>query len=64
MIASDNRIAAFETDTANFQFIDPNEGKLTINVELIFRRAFIELMDQKGWDVPDVMMAEEIIILE
>ncbi|MCK5793418.1 MAG: hypothetical protein KAH12_01845 [Anaerolineales bacterium] len=64
LIVSDNRIAAYETDITNFQFIDPEEGKLTIDVKLIYRRAFIELMDQKSWDVPDIMMAEEIIILE
>ena len=45
-------------------FIVPDEGKYKINVKLIFRRAFIDLMEQKGWDMPDIMMAEENIILE
>jgi len=63
-IVSDNRIAAFETDKTNFQFVDPIEGKLTINVKLVYRRAFIELMDQKSWDAPDIIMAEEVIVLE
>jgi len=63
-IVSDNRIAAYETDTTSFQFVDLNEGKLTFNVKLIYRRAFIELIEQKGWDVPDIMMAEEVIVLE
>jgi hypothetical protein len=63
-IVSDNRIAAYETDTTSFQYVDPNEGKLSFNVKLIYRRAFIELMDQKGWDVPDIMMEEQWIILK
>jgi len=44
--------------------IDPDQGKLMINIKLIYRRAFIEAMDLKGWDVPDIIMAEEVIILE
>ncbi len=63
-IVSDNRIAAYETDTTHFKFVDPNEGKMTIYVKLIYRRAFIELMDQKSWDVPDIIMEEQWIILK
>ncbi|MCD6425904.1 MAG: hypothetical protein J7L35_10435 [Anaerolineales bacterium] len=63
-IVSDNRIAAFDSDTTEYMFIVPDEGKYKINVKLIFRRAFIDLMEQKGWDMPDIMMAEENIILE
>jgi hypothetical protein len=28
----------------------------------MFRWAFKTLMDQKGWDVPDVVMAQERIV--
>ncbi len=29
-----------------------------MKVTLLFRRAFKELMDQKGWEVPDIVMEE------
>ena len=32
-----------------------------VTVTLLFRRAFIELMDQKGWNTPDIIMAQEFI---
>jgi hypothetical protein len=34
---------------------------LEISVTLLFRRAFIGLMDQKGWDVPDIVMEQQVI---
>lgn len=58
-IVSDNRIAAFETDTNTYAFSLPGSGKAHVEVTLIFRRAFKELMNQKGWDVPDIVMAEQ-----
>jgi len=57
-IVSDNRIAALATDTSAYTFAAPQEGTAVIGIKLIFRRAFIELMDRKGWDVPDIVMAE------
>jgi len=62
-IVSDNRIAAFETDTSTYAFALPNDVKAHVEVTLIFRRAFIELMDQKGWDVPDIVMAEQTLLV-
>ena len=55
-VVSDNRLAAFEVDTTTYTFALPATGKPTITVTLLFRRAFIELMEQKGWDVPDIVM--------
>ncbi len=55
-VVSDNRIAAFQTDTSTYTFTAPQEGESTIEVTLLFRRAFKELMDQKGWNVPDIVM--------
>jgi hypothetical protein len=34
-----------------------------VRVRLLFRRAFIELIDQKSWDAPDILMEEEILTL-
>jgi hypothetical protein len=36
---------------------------VTVEVTLLFRRAFKELMDQKGWDTPDIVMERKVIIL-
>jgi hypothetical protein len=33
-------------------------------VRLLFRRAFIELMDQKDWDVPNILMVSQTIEVE
>lgn len=63
-VVGDNRIAAFATDTSTYAFAAPGEGEITIEVTLLFRRAFIELMDQKGWEVPDIVMEHECITIE
>lgn len=60
---SDNRIAAFETDASSYVFAAPTNGKAAVRVTLLFRRAFKEVMDQKGWDVPDILMEEEIPVI-
>jgi len=61
VLVSDNRLAAFATDTSDYTFAVPVEGEVTIEVKLLFRRAFIELMDQKGWDVPDILMEAAVL---
>jgi hypothetical protein len=33
-------------------------------VRLLFRRAFIELTDQKDWDVPNILMVSQTIEVE
>lgn len=63
-VVSDTRLAPFETDTNRFIFAAPESGEVTLKVSIYFRRAFIDLMDQKGWDTPDIIMEQESIILE
>jgi hypothetical protein len=36
---------------------------LTVEAHLIFRRAFYDLMQQKGWDVPDMVMEQKTATL-
>ena len=60
-IVSDNRIAAFETDTSRYTFTLPSDRQAQVEVTLLFRRAFKELMDQKGWDVSDIIMARQTL---
>jgi hypothetical protein len=62
-VVSDNRLAAYKTDTSTYTFTLPEGEDITIKVELLFRRAFIEIMDQKGWDVPDIVMEQETLVL-
>jgi hypothetical protein len=58
-IVSDNRIPAFGSDTSSYTFATPPDGSAYIQVTLLYRRAFIQLMDWKGWDVPDIVMETE-----
>lgn len=58
-IVSDNRLAALATDTSTYTFTAPDAGDVKIEVTLLYRRAFIELMDQKGWEVPDIVMEQQ-----
>lgn len=62
-MVSDNRIAAFAEDSTSFEFLPPEKGKAIITVSLLYRRAFIELMEQKKWDVPDTLMAQQKIVV-
>ncbi|HJX37097.1 MAG TPA: hypothetical protein VJ714_00725 [Anaerolineae bacterium] len=54
-------VAAFTTDTSTYAFAAPDEGEVTVEVTLLFRRAFMELMDQKGWNVPDKIMEHQAV---
>ena len=63
-IVSDNRIPAMESDITNYIFKTSKVSEtFEVSVRLLFRRAYIELMDQKGWDDPDILMEEEVVEL-
>jgi hypothetical protein len=62
-LASDNRLAAYATDVSRYRFSAPVTGQATIEVTLLFRRAFKTLMVQKGWDVPDLIMARQRLVI-
>jgi hypothetical protein len=57
-VVSDNRLSAYGSDVSLYEFELPVEGNFAVDVSLIYRRAFIALMDQKGWKVPDVVLAQ------
>lgn len=59
-ILSDNRIPAMGSDTTSYIFPAPSDGRSNIRVTLLYRRPFKELMDLKGWDVPDIVMEEVV----
>lgn len=54
-VVSDNRIPAMGSDTTVYQFSAP-ESSVAIEVTLLFRRAYIDLADQKGWGAADIVM--------
>lgn len=62
-IVQDNRISAFETDTSRYRFAAAG-GRCHIEATLLFRRAFIELAELKGWDATDIVMARERLTIE
>jgi hypothetical protein len=56
-ILEDNRIHARETDLSSYEFQPPSDsGPVTVTAKLIFRRAFKQLAEQKGWNNPDILM--------
>ena len=63
ILVSDNRLAAFASDSTSFAFVPPEAGDVGITVTLLYRRAYIELMDWKKWDVPDIVMVREDLVV-
>ncbi|NNC76179.1 MAG: hypothetical protein HKN93_11810 [Acidimicrobiia bacterium] len=60
-VLSDNRIAALASDTTRYEFVVGTDGRVEVTATLLFRRAFIDLMEQKGWNVADIEMARVVI---
>ena len=59
-IQSDNRIAAFSVDSSVYYFKAPaNPSSITITVKLIFRRFFKAWMDEKKFDIPDIIVKND-----
>lgn len=63
-ILADNRIAARATDATSYEFqVTAGSGTVTVTGKLIFRRAFIQLAEQKGWDAPDILMNQVSVMI-
>jgi hypothetical protein len=41
-------------------FAVPKSGEVRIRARLLYRRAYIELADQKGWDLDDLVMEKAV----
>jgi len=63
-VVEDNRLAAMATDASTYTFDLPSGSPATVHVRLVFRRAFQKLAQQKGWDDPDLSMAENTLSVE
>jgi hypothetical protein len=63
-IVEDTRLPAIATDTTHYTFDLPTGKAAQVNVRLVFRRAFQDLMKLKGWTDPDILMEEENMRVE
>ena len=62
-VVMDTRLAAFESDTDEFLFTAPESGDARIEAVLLYRRAYKELMNLKGWNEPDIVMESAAVTL-
>jgi hypothetical protein len=61
-IVEDTRLPALATHISSYEFVIPAEAEgVTVEAQLVFRRAFYDLMMQKGWDIPDILMEQAIV---
>ena len=64
-LVSDNRIPALATDRSTYVYVlPPDPNRITVDAQLLLRRAFIDLMDVKGWDTPDILMEHETLTVD
>jgi hypothetical protein len=54
---SDTRLLPGDPQVSNFAFDVPDLGNIHITVKLIYRFAFFDLMEQKDWVRPDIVVA-------
>jgi hypothetical protein len=60
-VVMDTRLGAYESDVGKFLFIAPDSGDVRIEAVLLYRRAYKNLMDLKGWSEPDIVMESAAI---
>lgn len=61
-VRSDTRIPAREIDRSRYAFAVPAGTRYTeVRTALIYRKAFKTWADQKGWDLPDYVVAENAV---
>jgi hypothetical protein len=64
-ILTDNRIPAEASDTSQFLFRLPEENAaVEVRAELIYRRAYQDLAEIKGWELLDVLLAADTVQLD
>ncbi len=64
-VLTDTRIPALATDNSTYTFAAPADGgPVTVQARLVYRRAFEVWSDAKGWDLPDVVIAEAAAITQ
>jgi hypothetical protein len=62
-VVEDTRLAALATDASRYWFDLPPDEPLTVEVTLIYRRAYQQLMEWKSWTDPDIVMEKQTLRL-
>jgi hypothetical protein len=62
-VVSDTRLAAHAVDSTSYTFAAGQEDEVTVSVRLLYRRAFIELMEKKKWNTPDIEIGSVTLTL-
>jgi len=60
-VVADTRLRPFEADRSRFEFDSQGVGPVQVRVRLIFRRALIELSDQKAWEREDLTLYDQFL---
>lgn len=55
---SDTRLVPGLVDRSRYSFEVPDRGDIKVTVKLIYRFAFYDLMRQKGWVRPDILVTQ------
>ena len=63
LIHSDNRIPANQTQNEDLVFQMPGES-VEINIQILFRRLFQPIAEDYGWDLDEIIMAQETFVIE
>jgi len=56
---SDTRLIPGIVDNSKYSFDVPDRGDVTVTLKLIYRFAFYDLMRQKGWNRPDILVTSK-----
>jgi len=57
---SDTRLRPGIVDNSRYSFDVPDRGNVTVTIRLIYRFAFYDLMQQKGWNRPDIEVTSRV----
>ena len=62
-VIEDTRLAPLATDTTNYAFQLPAGQTAQVRVRLLYRRALQAISEYKGWQDPDIVMAQEMLMV-
>ncbi len=62
-IVSDTRLPALKTDFSMYMFPVQGDTSVTVEARLIYRRAYQQLAEWKGWTDADIIMAQQTVQL-
>lgn len=62
-IVEDTRLPALATSQTQYVFAASDHAPFHINVHVVLRRAFADIMESKGWTMPDMPVARTEIVM-